>query len=105
VMPSLRRGFVDSAMPTTRSEFTSIYLGVRNEFVNSKLQHTWQLIPVSNRYSVLSCLPELAIGEDEMAPVRSQNVTQPHINFYNMNKEPRGVENQLNIVLIRKSWH
>lgn len=75
---------VESAMPTTLSEFTSIYPGGKNELVNSESEHAWQPIPVSNRYSVLSCLLQSSIGEDEMAPLRS---------LYKKNKEPRGVKN------------
>jgi hypothetical protein len=59
----------------------SKYSGDEKEAVNSELLHSRRPIPVSNRYSVLTYLPESTIGEDEMASLGSGRVTQLYANI------------------------
>jgi hypothetical protein len=80
-------------LPITWSKVASKYSGGEKEAVNSELLHSQRPIPVSNRYSVLTYLPESTIGEDEMASLGSGRVTQLYTNNYKKNNETGGVEN------------
>jgi hypothetical protein len=72
-------------LPIAWPKVASKYSGGEKEAVNSELLHSRQPIPVSNRYSVLTYLPESTIGEDEMASLGSGRVTQLYTNNYKKN--------------------
>jgi hypothetical protein len=68
---------------------------VVSESVNSELLHSGRPISVSNRYAVLTDLPESTIEEDEVASLRREKVTQLCTNNYKKSNERRGVKNPL----------
>jgi hypothetical protein len=84
-----------SALPTARSEVASKYSGGKNESVNSELLHSRRPILVPNKYAVLTDFPESTIGEDEIASLRREEVTQLCTNNYKKSIERRGVKNLL----------
>ena len=84
----------ESVVATTWSKVASKYSCGKNESVNSEMLQTWQPVPVTNRYSVLSNLPESTI-EDEAVPSRSEKLTQLSTNYYKKNREQRRTKNSL----------
>jgi hypothetical protein len=82
----------ESVVPTTWSKVASKYSCGKNESANSEMLQTWQPVPVTYTYSVLSNLPECTIGENEAVPSRSEKLTQLSTNYYKKNREQRGTK-------------
>jgi hypothetical protein len=82
----------ESVLPIAWSKVAPKYSGGEKEAVNSEMLHSRRPIPVSNRYSVFTYLPESTI-EDEMASLGSGRITQLYANNYKKNNESGGLRN------------